>query len=92
MSPEPDPAIARAVAAGQAAAERGQAAKVAPIKVHTSRLTVQKAADYVTRVDGTVYQRFTGEVLEDPKMQDHVSEPRNTFGTCGAPHHEAIEL
>lgn len=68
----PDPVTARAVAAGQAAAQEGQAGKVAPIKVHTSRPTVQRAGRYTVRSDGTVYDPDTGEVVEvDRGEQNH---------------------
>jgi hypothetical protein len=57
----PDPATARAVAAGQDAAAPGEASRVAalPIKVHTSRPTVQNRA----LPDGTFYDPETGEVI-----------------------------
>jgi len=62
----PDPAVARAIAAGQAAAQPGQAGRIAAIKVHTSRLTVQTAGvgpPIHILPDGTAFDPATGEVL-----------------------------
>lgn len=64
----PAPSIARAIAAGQAAADPGQAGRVAPFNVHTRRSTVQTTPTAYTD-DGTPYDPATGEILEPPLKQ-----------------------
>jgi hypothetical protein len=54
----PDPVTARLIALGQAWAQKGQAGKVTPIKVHTSRPTVHPASPDMHLVDPE-----TGEIL-----------------------------
>ena len=71
----PDPATARAVAAGQAAAEVGQAGKITPIKVHTSRPTVQSPGNS-PKTDRTDFDPETGEIVEN-----NYGQPINDFRT-----------
>lgn len=60
----PDPEVAMAVARGQAAASEGQAATVAPFKVHTSRLTVQDDPVPGLPADPSEAETVAGDVAE----------------------------
>lgn len=64
MNGAPAPAVAKAIAAGQIAAHPGEAAKIAAIKVHTRRPTVQTSTAQLRLADGTAYDPATGEILE----------------------------
>ena len=64
----PAPSTARAIAAGQAAADPGEAGRIAAFNVHTRRPTVQTTPTAYTE-DGTPYDPATGEILLPPSQR-----------------------